>query len=64
MAPGPFELIRQMETAIKARTAAEEQAAGHPAPAATARLDAAQAAEREAERAIYAQLIDGPEAGA
>jgi hypothetical protein len=49
----PLSVIRQMEAAITERIAAERYAAGRPSPAATARLDAAQAAERDAELAIY-----------
>jgi hypothetical protein len=58
-------VIRRMERAAAARVSAEAHAAAHPGPAATARLDAAQAAERDAELAIYGDTAasrDEPEA--
>jgi hypothetical protein len=62
----PGSLIRRIERATAARVSAETYAAAHPSPAATARLDAAQAAERDAELAIYGDVAashDEPEAG-
>jgi hypothetical protein len=55
-----------METATGERVSAETDASAHPGPAAMARLDAAQAAERDAELAIYGDTAashDEPEAG-